>query len=115
MTTRPIQPDSVDPIRQELENLALSSSEPQIEKDLVRIVSVFGALKSISQMMPAVEFGRKERIFFVDFEEAHDAMAAANDLDCVLFGFSTVVVRVPIRAAIPSRASAASAVRLARL
>ena len=67
--------------------------------ELTRVLSELGKINSISFMPPLTERGVEEHVFFVNFENSDAAMAAANCLDCILYGFSTVVVRVPQAAA----------------
>lgn len=85
-------PGTIEP--QWVESLCLPASSPNVE-DLTRILSEFGKINSISFMPPLMEHGIEEHVFLVNFENSDAAMAAANCLDCILYGFSTVVVRVP--------------------
>ena len=99
-----LSPSVIAPTKQGQESLCLLVPESRTVEDLTRILSEFGEINSISFMPPLMERGMEEHVFFVNFENSDAAMAAANCLDCILYGFSTVVVRVPQAAVQAKRA-----------
>lgn len=80
---------------QEVEAVCLPGSESRIVENLTLFLGEFGKINSVSFMPPSIDGGMEELVFFVNFEKSDAAMSAANSLDCILYGFSTVVVRIP--------------------
>lgn len=97
-----LSPGATAPPKQGAENLSLLLSGSRTVDDMTRILSGFGKINSTSFMPHLMERGMEELVFFVNFEKSDAAMAAANCLDCILYGFSTVVVRVPVAQAKPA-------------
>ena len=81
--------------RQELKDLEFLDSGHQIQDALARIAGAFGKILSISQLVLSNEYRRPEYVFFINFENAQDAMTAARDLDGLLYGFSAIVIAIP--------------------
>ncbi len=64
-------------------------------------MSIYGKVNSISRLSPRIKLGSTIKLppgeckFLVNYEDTMDAMTAASELHCPMFGFSTLVVSVP--------------------
>ena len=79
--------------RPEIEALSLLETDAQIIGSLRQLAATFGKVASVSAL-PQTGAGP---LFLVHFEDAGNAVRAANSLRCPLFGYSTLIVPVARR------------------
>ncbi len=82
----------------EIESLGNLSSPDEIRGELGKVASNYGAISAILPLPKKSGESTDHYGFLVCFEKTVDALAASRHWHCVLFGFTTVVVFVKLRA-----------------
>ena len=80
----------------EIEALGLLATEADRHSRLHEITSAYGRVRGVLKT-DGTSVGRDNRNnYLVEFDRAQDALAAAQALRCYLYGFSTLLVSVPL-------------------
>jgi hypothetical protein len=80
----------------EIEALGLLAGEADIHRRLHQITSAYGTVRAILRTDGTSVGMDKRNNYLVEFDRSQDALAAAQALRCYLYGFSTLLVSVPL-------------------
>ena len=79
----------------DLRALSSLACEIEIAHCLTSIASRFGSVLHVHPLPALLRSGRKSASFMVVFDTDVAAMLAAREMDCPMFGFTTVIVSIP--------------------
>lgn len=70
-------------------------NEMEIIERLNALAGDFGTVVGISPLPELIKSDKETATYLISFEMTHEALAAARELQCVMVGFTTVMVSIP--------------------